>query len=121
MSKTLKWMGRSGLLIFLLLCSVPSNADLGGICGSLRYMEETVKKETLWLYRLFGSTAKDALVASKDCDYDDPIKIQYCPSALIPHYPTTTTSNMNALYLCLEEPNDPECQRLHLVVVVVVN
>jgi hypothetical protein len=92
--------------IFLFLCSVPSNSDLGGIRGSLRYIEETVEKETLWLYQFFGST-KD-VVASEDCD--DPIKIQCCPSALIPHYPT---SNNNVLHLCLEEPDDPECQKLH--------
>ncbi len=72
-------MGRSGLLVQLLLCSILSpsgaKADLGGgVLGFLRNLEDTVEKKTLWFYRFFGSNLHpDKLNLAKYCDYDDPV------------------------------------------------
>jgi hypothetical protein len=86
-AKTLR-MGRSALLVILLLCSISfrSDADLGGgVPGFLRSLEEAVEKKTLRFYRFFGANVRPSkLNLAKYCDYADPNKIQYCPPALNP-------------------------------------
>jgi hypothetical protein len=82
-------VGRSRLLVLLLLASAPygSNADLGiGVLGFLLSLEESaVEKKTLWFYRFFGADLHPSkLNLAKDCDYDDPNKIQFCPPAMNP-------------------------------------
>jgi hypothetical protein len=81
-------LGRSGLLVLLILCSALSgtNADLGGgVLGFLHRLEESTGERTLWFYRFFGANLHSSEVKlARDCDYDDPSKIQFCPPALNP-------------------------------------
>jgi hypothetical protein len=85
-------VGRSGLLLLLLLSSCPphgANAHLlgGGVLGFLRSLEdeERVGKKTLWFYCFFGANLHPSkLNLAKDCDYDDPDMIQFCPPAINP-------------------------------------
>jgi hypothetical protein len=81
-------MGRSALLIIVLLCYISArpDADLGGgVPGFFRSLEEAVEMKTLRFYRFFGANVRpNKLNLAKDCDYGDPNKIQFCPPALNP-------------------------------------
>jgi hypothetical protein len=78
-------MGRIWLLVLLILCSALSgtNADLGGgVLGFLRRLEESAGERTLLFYQFFGANLHSSKVnMARDCDYDDPSKIQFCPPA----------------------------------------
>jgi hypothetical protein len=118
-------MGRSGLLFLLFLCSVPSGANAdrgGGVLGFLHSLEETdVEKETLWFYRFFGANLHPSkLNLAKDCDYDDPNKIQFCPPALNPMIysrPSSAAGSAGVVAekslpsMCLEDPDVVQTRR----------
>jgi hypothetical protein len=124
-----RMVGRSALLLLFVLCFVPygeADADFGGgVLGFLRRLEETAAKKTLWFYRFFGANLHPSkLNIAKDCDYDDPNKIQFCPPALNPMAHSSTGSR-NALAenslpsKCLEDPDDAECRKLRELFVIV--
>jgi hypothetical protein len=111
--------GRCVFLIFLLLFSVPNVVDAesgGGVLFFLRSLEETVEKKTLWFYRFFGSSLHPSkLNLAKDCDYDDPNKIQFCPPALNPmiyRSQNFLSPEKSLPSKCIEDPDDPECRYL---------
>ena len=120
-ASTLPVHARKCLFLVVLLCAAPGavRADFGGgILGFLRSLEETVEKKTLWFYRFFGASLHPSKVnLAKDCDYDDPNKIKFCPPALNPMAyanPNLATSSAEESLpsKCLEDPDDPECIEL---------
>jgi len=114
-----KLLGRNVLLVVVLLCSVSyrAKADLsGGVLSFLRGLEEAVEQRTLWFYRFFGSNLHASKWnLAKDCDYDDPNKIQFCPPAVNPvmyanpNLPGGGGSGKSIPSKCLEDPDDPDC------------
>jgi hypothetical protein len=118
------------------------NQPREGIAGFLDSIHDNVEVKTVWFYRHFGArlsrhrivgTTKDA-----SCDYDDPIKIKYCPPIgnapylMNPNKSNTKNKNKEihqdggsssnnsnnkepdpmGLMKCLDDPEDPECLRL---------
>lgn len=120
-----------------------ASSEETGVSNFLDKLEGVVETKTLWFYRYFGQNLnRNKIVgatAENSCDYDDPVKIKFCPPApKAPLHVAHRTQKKGAsaeaqdkadgkgedkddemvgispltLTKCLDNPSDPDCVRL---------